>query len=160
MLVIVKNSLKHLAVIRSFVPGKGADGLSVGLGTDGTTPEFSEKLVILGVVDGIHLSVLVVFELRMVVHLLRNFGTSEEPDTHDVVVTFNTDNSVSSESVLLEVVDSLHETIEEVVSLEKNLLEYKFNNTQQMISELHKVMHAFNKAAGADFDSRQLVLSL
>ena len=46
------------------------------------------------------------------------------------------------------------------MSLEKNLLEQKYSNTQQMISELHKVMHAFNKAAGLDFDSRQLVLNL
>jgi len=29
-----------------------------------------------------------------------------------------------------------------------------------MIGEIHKVMHAFNKAAGNDFDSRQLVLNL
>jgi hypothetical protein len=29
-----------------------------------------------------------------------------------------------------------------------------------MICDIHKVMQAFNKAAGNDFDSRQLVLNL
>jgi len=103
------------------VPGNGTDCLSVGLFIDGTTPEFSKEFLVLGVVNDVHLSVLVVFELRMVMHFLGNDVTSEKPDTFDVVVTLITNSGVTRESVFLEAVNSLHKTVKQVIGLEENL---------------------------------------
>ena len=61
-----------------------------------------------------------VFERRIVEHLLGDLSSVEEPDTADVEVGFVTVDAVSTESFLSSTLASLDETVLHVVELEKN----------------------------------------
>jgi hypothetical protein len=79
-------------------------------------PEFSDELFVFGFAE-VKFSNIVVFKLRMFLHLFRDTLSSEEPDTLDFKVGFFTKDSNHSESVLSEVIESLEETVHEVSGL-------------------------------------------
>ena len=84
------------------------------------SPESSEECNVCGIVQ-VHPALLVVLELWVVNGFLGNGGASEEPDTLDFEVGLLTKDDVSGESVLSELVESLEETLAEVLSLVEDL---------------------------------------
>jgi hypothetical protein len=77
----------------------------------------TDKFVILCIVEDVHLSNFIVFELWVIFSLLRNANTTPEPNTHNFLLLFSTKNEVSSETPLSEIIESLKETLAHVFSL-------------------------------------------
>jgi hypothetical protein len=95
------------------------DLLSVDGFTSLGSPEFGDELSVFFLGD-IEFSLCVVFELWVVEHLLGNALASEKPDSFNLKVGFFSQNSHHCECVGSEVVDSLEESVHEVLCLVEN----------------------------------------
>ena len=96
------------------MPVDSLDGLAIDLvGVFGTPESADEILVLLDI--QVELASLVIFELGVVDGFLRNASAAPEPDTLDFEVGLISDNQVSGEAVLAEVVEALEETIAQIV---------------------------------------------
>jgi len=84
------------------------------------SPESSDECNVFGIVE-VHPALLVVLELGVVNGFLGNCGASEQPHTFDFEAGLLTQDDVSGEGVLSELVESLQETLAEVLSLVKDL---------------------------------------
>ena len=99
------------------MPAGGVDRHAIdGTLAIGRGEGLSDELDIGGVAE-IHLAGTHVLELGMVVALLRNDLTTDEEDTIDLKVGLSTEHADLSESVLSEVIKSLHETLKQVSEL-------------------------------------------
>jgi len=86
--------------------------------------ELSHQLVVVFVVSWVHLSGLVVLELRVLfLKAIRDHLTSKEPYTHDLKVGLFSEDTVSSEGILADVLGSGEESVHEIVcNMELNSL--------------------------------------
>ncbi len=82
-------------------------------------PEFGNEVAVILIIHA-EFSDLVVLELRVVLQLLRNALASEEPHSLDFEAGFFSEDSMGSEAVLSEVVESLQESIQQVRCLVEN----------------------------------------
>lgn len=97
-----------------FLDGSALDGFSVFV-----AEEVADELSVFFVVNA-EFSLVVVFELRVVNHLLRDTLASEKEDSFDVEIGFLTSDGKRCEDVLSEVVHSLEETVHQVGGLVEN----------------------------------------
>lgn len=84
------------------------------------TPEILDKVSVFLLAD-VEFSLLIVFKLWVVNHLLGNTLSSEKPDTFNVKVRLITKSGVHCQYVLSEMIDSLQEAVHQVQGLVKNL---------------------------------------
>jgi hypothetical protein len=96
------------------VPVDGLDGLAIDLVCVLSTPECSDQILVL-LNAQVELASFVVLELRVVDGLLRNASAAPKPNALDFEVGLISDDQVSGETVLAEIVEALEETIAEIV---------------------------------------------
>ena len=96
------------------MPHHGLNLHAVGLLADLSTPELSDELEVLLVVE-VDLACFVVFELRVVVHFEWDLVASEAPDTLNFKLGLFVEDAHSGQAVLSEVVESLQETLHQVL---------------------------------------------
>jgi len=90
-------------------------------GTFVGTPEVSHELLVFLVAEDVHLSLGVVLERGVIVALLGDTGGSPHPDAHNLLLLLGSEDELSGEGPLSELVESLEETIAQVLSDVKNL---------------------------------------
>ena len=91
------------------MPGDRLDLHAVSLLSFFSRPEFLDELEVFGVVE-VHLSVVVVLELRVLVHLSWDLLASEAPHALDFEIWNFVEDANSGKAVLSEVIKSLKET--------------------------------------------------
>jgi hypothetical protein len=103
-----------IIIIRSLVPADSLDGHTVYFISWFDTPEGSDQILVFLDIQ-VELSLLVVLELWVVNCFLRNASTAPHPNTFNFETWLITKHQVSCETVLAEIVESLEETIAEIV---------------------------------------------